>query len=149
MNNPLDQYLMEKTGGVTKTAAMRDLRQGMGQALGNAVIGGAATVVGVAGLKAYRALRKTHDFRSMMEHNPDLAEYHEQNPTQFNAHYNSFRSVAPSYAEDPIIAGTFMRQMSESPVHAGGKLLAALESHSKVSPRATTDYGPAKLTSLF
>lgn len=55
---------------------------------------------------------------------------------KFNAHYNSLRKMNPGYAEDPIIAGTMMRQMSMHPNTAGKVLMEGLESSSRGLPRS-------------
>ncbi len=140
MSNPLDDYLSERP--ITKKAfglmgpgfghsVAQGMREGATQALGQGAVGLAATGLGVAAMKTYRALRKRRDFKEMLSVNPDLAEYQEQDPMRFNAHYNSLRSMNPGYAEDPVIAGSLMRSMSMNPNTAGGVLMQSLESSSK------------------
>jgi hypothetical protein len=87
-------------------------------------LGGAA--VGVAAEKAYRAATKSRDYEKMMAHNPDLKEYRRENPNLFNQHYTSLRGMAPEFASDPIVGGTYMRQMSTDPQSAGKVVVEAL-----------------------
>lgn len=140
MSNPLDEVLgMRKRafnflGAGFKEMAGRSMQEGAAQAVGQGAVGLAATGVGVAALKTYRAIRKRSDFKNMMQLNPDLSEHHESDPTKFNAHYNSMRALVPQYAEDPIISGALMRQMGEHPIGAGSTLMDAMERSSKGRP---------------
>lgn len=118
----------------------------VGQGIGQGAMGLAATGLGVAALKTYQALRKRHDFREMLEHNPDLSEYHEQDPARFNAHYNSLRVMIPAYAQDPIIAGSLMRQMSVNPENAGHHLMQGLENRAKTGPSYAAETPGGKLS---
>lgn len=156
-SNPLDEYLMEKKAGPQGvlpgmgrfmsgmgSAAVRNMRTGAEEAIGSGAVGLAATGIGVAAIKIYNAVRKRSDFKAMLEHNPDLAEHHAQDPARFNAHYNSLRTLVPAYAQDPIIAGSLMRSMSLSPHSAGNTLQLAMESRSKTGPSIGVEMGPAK-----
>jgi hypothetical protein len=140
MSNPVDEYL-----GIRKQAfgflgpgfgsqVSTSMREGAAQAIGQGAVGLAATGIGVAALKTYRALRKRNDFKKMLESNPDLASFQEQDPLRFNAHYNSLRVMNPGYAEDPIISGSMMRQMSMHPQFAGKVLMESMESASRTAP---------------
>ena len=62
----------------------------------------------------------------MLDNNADLAPELEKDPKLFNQAYSSLRSVNMQFAQDPLIAGHYMRQIMSSPVHAGGKLELAL-----------------------
>jgi len=112
---------------------------GFGKVLGNALMGaGATAIVGAGGAaaqlgmsKAYDAITKAQDFKLMLEHNPDLAEHHTNDPRTFNQLYSSLRTVNPAFAKDPIIAGTYMRRMVESPM-AGGVLTDAISMAEKI-----------------
>jgi hypothetical protein len=127
----------------------RELSSGAAKAIGAGAVGLGAATLGVAGMKLYRAVTKAHDFRQMMEASPDLAELQEKNPTLFNTHYNSLRSLAPGYAQDPVIAGSLMRQMSMSPETAGSVLMSALESRAKTGPGLNAGLGDNKLSLRF
>lgn len=140
MTNPLDDYLgMRKQAfgpmgpGFTKKV-LTGAGEGAAQALGQGAVGLGATGLGIAGLKVWRALHKRRDFKGMMAANPDLGEYHEQDPAKFNAHYNSMRVMVPAYASDPIISGSLMRNMSMNPETAGSVLMHGVESSSKAFP---------------
>lgn len=127
MSNPVDDYLgTEKVavnwGGVADTV------------IGGAASGaaGAATLaLGGAAMKAFGAIMKRSDFKSMMEHNPDLHEFQQENPKQFNQHYNSFRGMNPTFAKDPVVAGSYMRSMSMNPATAGKAIVESMESAGK------------------
>jgi hypothetical protein len=137
VSNPIDDYLgMHKKafgflGPNFGRQAMTSMREGAAQAVGQGAVGLAAAGIGVAAMKSYRALRKRSDFKQMLEANPDLAEHQEADPMKFNAHYNSLRAMNPGYAEDPIIAGTLMRQMSLSGNNAGHVLMESMDSSSR------------------
>ena len=49
----------------------------------------------------------------------------------FNQMFTSLRSMNPAYSKDPLIAGTYMRQMVDSPMTAGGKLTETLGTRDK------------------
>ncbi len=104
---------------------------GKSLATGAAATAGAAAIGGVAmgAHKLMDAVRKRHDFRQMMEVNADLAGAQEENPQFFNHAYTSLRSMVPSYARDPIIAGNLMRRMVDSPEGAGSILMGVLKPH--------------------
>jgi len=156
MANPLDDYLMAKKAdqgilpgmgrfmGGMGSRTLGNLRTGAEEAIGSGAVGLAATGLGVAALKVYRAIGKRKDFKSMMEHNPDLQEMQSRDPSKFNAHYNSLRTLVPSYAQDPIISGSLMRSMSFNPEHAGSILTQSMETRSKHAPSLSMDMGPAK-----
>lgn len=162
MSNPLEDYLTEKKAGPQGvlpgmgrlmgslgSGAMNNFRTGAEEAVGSGAVGLAATGIGVAALKVYRAVRKREDFKQMMTHNPDLHELQAQDPGRFNAHYNSMRTMVPAYAEDPIIAGSLMRNMSLNPENAGSTLMLGMESRSKTGPSMSMDMGPAKFQAKF
>lgn len=80
----------------------------------------AVTGLGFAAQKIYDAMTKRHDFNSMLEMNPDLAEHHVNSPKMFNQMFSTLRTMNPGFSKDPMVAGTYMRRMMESPLHAGG-----------------------------
>ena len=144
MTNPVDEYL--ESVGTVKTAAavpawaargpyLSELKRGAMSALGGSNIGGQAAGLAVAATaayalpraaeKIYRAMTKGRDFRAMMEHDPGLHKWNDENPALFNRHFTSLRNVAPDFTADPVIAATHMRTMSESPMSAGHTLLLA------------------------
>lgn len=99
-----------------------------------AVVGGAGLLIGAA-QKTYLAITKKRDFDAMLKHNPDLAEHQEANPQMFNQHYSSLRSMNPMFAKDPVVAGSYMRQMSMNPGTAGKVLVESLNSLQKGGPK--------------
>lgn len=138
--NPVEEYLSEREG-LEKKAFGQALKSMAGPALAQVGVGGlqaagAAGVMGLGGavMKAYSAIRKHRDYKSMMEHNPDLHEMMQENPKQFGQFYSSFRSMNPSFAQDPVISGTYMRQMGHAPQHAGKIIVESLEGASKMKP---------------
>lgn len=133
MSNPIDEALeMKKEAGLgfLGKGAKEEVARGAQQALGGALVVGVAA----AGMKAVQAIRKSKVYKEMMGSNPDLEEFHREDPRQFNQHFNSLHSLNPQFASDPVIAGTYMRQMSMSPQTAGTTLVQSLESKKKTSP---------------
>lgn len=126
MSNPIEDFLEEH--GETKEAA--NPPPGFGQEFGKAVIGGlgagaATAAIGGMAMGArhlYQAATSSRDFRKMLSHNEDLKAHHEADPRRFNQLYSSLRTMNPGFAQDPIVSGTYMRQMLESPMNAGGIL---------------------------
>jgi hypothetical protein len=129
MSNPVDEYLSycagdepEQTkeaslwGGAAKSLTAEHIG---GLAMDAAILGGGAALLSGAAGKIYGAITKRRDFNDMMDVNPDLKEYQRENPKLFNAHYSSLRSMNQEFASDPVVAGTYMRQMSMSPGTAG------------------------------
>ena len=131
MKNPIEEFLEEKKanfGGLLReeaknipSMAARGLVHG-GVAAGLAA--GASLVAGAAS-KMLDAATKARDFKAMLEHNPDLADYHAENPRMFNQMFSSLRTMNPTFSKDPLVAGTYMRNMWMSPQSAGGTLTNA------------------------
>jgi hypothetical protein len=105
------------------------------KAMGGAVAAGGAlalTGVGMAVQKVYDAATKSRDFRSMLENNPDLAEKHKESPKLFNQMFSTLRTFNPSFSRDPVVAGSYMRQMVDDPMHAGQAVVEALGHRDKM-----------------
>jgi hypothetical protein len=116
-------------------SAMR-LAGGVGEGIGGTLKGVAgAAAVGLAALgvqKLYDAATKTRDFKSMLDQNPDLVERHSENPQMFNQMFSTLRTFNPAFSKDPIVAGSYMRQMVEDPMTAGGKVVDTLNFRDKM-----------------
>ena len=95
---------------------------------GAALAGGIAVGAALGARKLMSAALKRHDFRQMLEVNPQLADLQAENPTFFNHAYTSLRSMNPTYGRDPVVSGTLMRQMMLTPENAGGVLQATMGS---------------------
>lgn len=132
---PLDAYFR------VKEAALPRLPPGLGKRLGEGAMqagvaaGGAALVAGgaFAAEKAYDALTQGRDFRGMLAENPDIAEAHQENPKAVNRMYATLRTFNPAFSRDPLVAGSYVRQMLEDPLHAGGKVVDALNYRDKAN----------------
>jgi hypothetical protein len=115
---------------------MRSLGMNVGgKALGGAIGVGAGLIgagVGVAAQKLYDAATKARDFRMMLEHNPDLEEMQQEKPKLFNQAYSTLRTFNPMFAKDPIVAGSYMRNMMTDPLHAGGVVEKSLDYRDKM-----------------
>jgi hypothetical protein len=146
--DPVSTYLeSKKTAGFGDAA--RSFMQGAGSLMSNAAQGSASPVahmlgehaghtalavgsaaVAYGGAKllqgAYDAATKSHDFKSMLDANPDLGEMHAENPKLFNQMFSTLRTFNPSFTRDPIVAGHYMRSMVGDPMHAGSMAVEAL-----------------------
>lgn len=125
--NPLDEYMSEKHAGFG--AFGNRLGQAAETGMATALATGAIAATGMAAHKIYEAVTKARDFRDMMgsPFNADLAEHHQTKPKEFNAAFTSLRRMNPTFSQDPMIAGTYMRQMmTYDPATAGGVLVEAL-----------------------
>ncbi len=119
--NPVEEFLEKKAGF---GEAMSSLPKHLGAAAAGAAAAGAVGLAG-AGLGAavggiLDAATKGRDFRAMLQHNEDLHEHHEANPTRFNLMFSTLRTMNPAFSKDPLVAGSFMRRMIESPTGIGG-----------------------------
>jgi hypothetical protein len=111
-----------------------------GQAAGKATLNAGATAVAgmaiggaaVAVKKIFDAATKGRDFRSMLENNPDLAEVHAEDPKRINMYFTTLRTFNPEFSKDPLVAGSYLKQMLSSPAAIGGQMAHALGDHSKV-----------------
>lgn len=128
MTNPLDEYLEEKH------AADGGFAGHMGSAfmggLGTAVAAGAVAATGMAASHIYDAVTKARDFKDMLRSpfNQDLHGLYTERPREFNAAYSSLRSMNPSFAKDPMIAGSYLRRMMTfTPEAAGSAILESLQ----------------------
>lgn len=133
MSTPVDEFL-EEFAPAEKTA---NFREQFGKAMVGGLGAGAATAAIGAGAVAAKALMnaatKSRSFRQMLDHNPDLHDHHQADPKRFNQMYTSLHTMNPAFAKDPIVAGTYMRQMVESPMNAGG-ILAQTVGHRDAFP---------------
>lgn len=135
MSNPLEDFLTEYGPVETKEADLK----GFGRQFGGAVTSGlgaatatAALGAGAVGVKAlYDAATSGRDFRAMLSHNEDLRDHHTNDPRRVNQLYSSLRSMNPNFAKDPIVAGTYMRRMIDSPLGAGGILAETVGARSQ------------------
>jgi hypothetical protein len=122
-------------GGRASQKALQEGLEGAGRRFAGDLATGAATTLGagaVAGIglgvrQLVGAATKKRQFREMMETNPDLQEHQKSNPRFFNTAYNSIRGLNPSYGKDPVVAGTLMRRMMETPDNAGGILMQTMK----------------------
>lgn len=135
MGNPVDDYLTEKQaffGGAAKGVAEGARKAFTPEGLGT--LGAQALAVAGAGAlidsarKTYMAATKNQHFKKMLEVNPDLGETQQQDPKMFNQYYNSLRNLNPQFAADPVVAGSYMRKMTEFPINAGDVLVNSLQS---------------------
>ena len=127
MSNPVDDYLSMKKEAVNWGQIGHTALEGAA----GGIAGAGVLALGAAALKALGAMRKRKEFSGMMGANPDLSEFHRENPKQFNQHYNSFRGMNPRFAKDPVVSGTYMRSMSMSPETAGKAIVESMESAGK------------------
>lgn len=133
MGNPIDDYLeitSQKTAGLSQ--AVRGYRRAFGAEQLGGLAGSATMVAGVsilaeAARRAYMAATKSLDHKLMLEVNPDLVENQSADPKMFSQHYNSLRRMNPHFAQDPVVAGAYMRRMSEFPHNAGSILVESLK----------------------
>lgn len=144
--NPIGEYLKEKKA-VSFLQGMRAGAMGqgpgrLGTEVGRSLVTGGLYAAGAAGVgalgagasKLYDAVTKSHDFKSMLEYNPDLVEAHQRDPKMFNQMFSTLRTLNPQFSKDPLVAGTYMREMSSDPMHAGGKAVEALQHSDKQRP---------------
>lgn len=137
--NPFEKYLQTKEAQRKTAGPLGRFAQAAGQGAKRVMepselgrVGAQAAIVGGAGLltagahKAYLAITKKRDFDNVLKYNPDLVEHQQANPDMFNQHYSSLRSMNPMFAKDPIVAGSYMRQMSMNPTGAGMALVNSL-----------------------
>lgn len=136
MSTPLDEFLVEKKAGYGST--IRSAFTGAANALPEQLAGslaGAATLgtVGAAGIAAkhlWDAATKARDFRTMLMHNQDLAEH--SDPAMVNQAFTTLRRFNPEFSKDPMVSGSFVRRIVESPAGAGGIIQEALSSAGKM-----------------
>lgn len=133
MSNPVEAYLEEREkvagdwlSGTSKGIGRVFSPMVLGTVASTAALSAALDIPGAVARKAYYAVTKKRDFTQMMESDPTLGQFQRENPKQFNAHYSSLRSMNPQFAADPVVAGTYMRQMSMSPATAGSVIVESL-----------------------
>jgi hypothetical protein len=152
--NPVAEYLKEKKAGgaadfgrgiasgakgyLTGGRGMTGFAENLGHAgaKGSIGVGGVLAAAGVgAGIsKLYDAATKARDFRAMLEENPDLAAKHQENPKLVNRMFTTLRTFNPAFSRDPVVAASYIREMVGEPVHAGGKVVDALNFRDKMGP---------------
>ena len=140
--NAAAEYLAEKKAG----GFMEGVRSGfgssksIGRSVGKGLVQGGMAAAGAMGVSAlgvgaqqlFNAATKARDFRSMLEANPDLAEHHAENPRLFNQMFSTLRTFNPEFSKDPVVAGSYMRQMTQDPMHAGGMVEQSLGMRDKI-----------------
>jgi len=139
MSNPLDSYFEKKAAFSKKvTDRFADFAPTVAAAslAGAAIFGGESAAKGI-----YHAVTKRSNYKKMLERNPDLQQHLDDNPDQFISHYNSLHSVNPLFASDPVIAGTYMRQMSLAPRTAGNVIVESLAAVPRKEQRMNAPLG--------
>lgn len=126
MKTPAQEYFETKQASAPGGTYNRLADAAKGALLTGGVSAGAAGL-GLAAQKVYDAITKSRDFRLMLEHNPDLHEQLAEKPKLFNQAYSSLRTLNPAFGKDPIIAGSYMRQVMDAPLTAGGVLEQSLD----------------------
>jgi len=152
MGDPIEEYL-EHASALEKRAGIggygQSLLRGARKAFGGEELGTLAmqtgAVAGVAALagaarKAYAAATKSRDFKSMLEVNQDLAEHQANDPKMFNQFYNSLRTLNPTFASDPVVAGSYLRKMMEFPHNAGPILVDSVGAAPKLPANGLKNY---------
>lgn len=152
MSNPVDDYL-ESCPPMTKKADLGGMARGMlrgargafsSPEIGKLLMqtGAVAGVTALAGAarKAYNAATKSTDYKMMLDVNPDLVESQQTDPKMFNQYYNSLRSLNPTFAADPVVAGSYMRQMTENPYNAGNILVNSMGAAPRIPSSRLKDY---------
>lgn len=160
--NPVEDFLAEKNAagflgslweGVKGGVRLGDLAattggaQRLGHILGNLMTTGAATAAVTAGTHAIgnaassltdsvrERINAPADYKAMMSAQPNLAH---EDAGQVQMVYNSLRHLSPTMASDPLLAGSFVRQIMANAPHMGvaitadtAKALAEIESKSR------------------
>jgi hypothetical protein len=129
MSNPIDDLLfeMEPVAAPEEKTATSFFGQTIDAAKGGVGMGLAAAGVTGAALgvqQLYNAATKSRDFRTMLEHNQDLAGHEDQKSVSMA--FTSLRRFAPEFSKDPLVAGTYVRRIVENPMGAGGVIGEAL-----------------------
>jgi len=141
--DPIDDFLEKKEAGffgdVWRGATSPSGEQ-VGRQLTHAAIGAGAALAAAAAVPAANkilgAITKRHDFKMMMESNPNLHPHLEENPKLFNQAYTSLRSLNPTFAKDPLVAGGLMLKIMTEPAVAPSVLTEAYRAkqRSEMSP---------------
>ncbi len=128
MSNPVDELLEDEKVAGFGSAASKAWQELPGHMIGAVGMAGAAAMAGgvvSAASHLYDAATKSYDYRAMLHHNPDLAEH--PSPQHVEMAFTTLRSFAPAFSKDPLVAGTYVRQIAESPANAGGLILPAMQ----------------------
>lgn len=95
-------------------AAMTHAKQYAPLALGSAIVGGGMTLGSKAMQGAYSGVKdsimKAQAFKEMVETSPELGE---ANPDLVQKGFNTLYRFNPEFAKDPLVAGTFVRNVVE------------------------------------
>jgi len=137
--NPVEEFLTIQKQGMDPSFAVglgKDVstvghaaRLGLGFGVASATVAG----LGLAAAKLYEAATKGRDFRQMLEANPDLYAHQQKDPAEFNLMYSALRTMNPEFAAEPLVAGTYMMKMIESPRETRG--MVAVEALSERVPQ--------------
>lgn len=133
--NPVDDFLAEKEkqagwltsignafkeglgGGHTMGQAMA---KGLGAAAPGVLLAGAVGAAGMGIQSAYGAVKdrfsKSRDYKNMLEANPMLRK---RPAGEVQLMYNSLRKMAPAMAKEPLVAGSYVRQMLDASPESG------------------------------
>lgn len=106
----------------------------VGRLAGEAGVLAGAAGIGYGLTNAYYAATKDRDFNRMVGYDQELKQHHDQNPKQFRQLYNSFRSMNPQFASDPVVSAHFMRNMVNDPATAGQVIVQSLHGVPKTDP---------------
>lgn len=124
MGNPVEEFL--KTAGFWDNfkagisgGGAKGISGAMGAQVPTALAAAAVTGAAAGVAKGFEAVRerinKARDYKAMLQATPDLRRF-DASHTQMM--YNSLRTLAPTLARDPLVAGSFVRDaMHLSPEH--------------------------------
>lgn len=134
--------------GSSASQHIGNLAHTMGRQVPTALTAMGLTAVGMGATKGITALArkfsKQRDYKAMMQNNPDLRE---RDAGHVHMVYNSLHRMAPTMAGDPLVAGSFVRDILQLSPETGPaippntvKLLA--ESQRSLSQARSGDLGP-------
>jgi hypothetical protein len=110
--NPLEEFLAEKSAESFLGKHGPAFGNAFAQGAGAGVAAAALTGIAVGTSKIIDAATSKRDYRSMLAWHPDL-QAHDQ-PQNVMQAFRTMRRFAPDMTKDPLVAGSFVRQMLAS-----------------------------------
>lgn len=115
MSNPVTEFLeLEKQG---------DWRQFGGQMALAAGTVAAGALMNEAVSAVRGAVRKSHNFKAMMAHNPGLEK---EDRARVQGLFNTLHNVSPDLAADPVVANSWVKRMMYQDEYVDPRMLSDL-----------------------
>lgn len=126
-----------------KLAISSKIKPYLGGAVGAAGLFLAKEMMDQGARLAHKGIRKItntdqKNFNKMLEANPKLKDYHRENPDEVEKYFSSLTHFAPTVADEPMAAGSFVMQSIREGSGIGGPPFGSISNLAKTEKDITS-----------